>query len=583
MNVSKDGYLTYPVLVGQTLWALHFLTFAFLLAMWAHFNALNIISDAKHIFRFSWIHGAPLGLLTVVTLTDIPLQRFYPVNAAYEHLLPGAGTYCMIGLSVYYALAMVIPTLYHRKDLQGPFLFVSFLLPATFLVSLISFWATHSYALFMVVNAFMLVLHYLIGQRDSFRVDDLTGLPSSSLLQRNLIRIFRTKASYVLILIDIENFRNFNVRYGRQLGDKMLVALAGFLSTLGSWNEVFRLESDRFCLCMPALGKEGADALIARIQERMGRSWELEGAEADIQVNLAVISIPEQVCNLEELEQATDRLFMEMKTGRKDSVIVHTREDSIIQQQKLNIITALRNSVRHPEQVRVVYQPIYELENGRMISAEALMRIEDRHLGWLEPADFIALAEQTSLIVPLSHILLAEVCRMVKRIPEGSLECVAINLSGKNMELKSVGKILLGILEAEEVDPKRICFEITESVLLQSYERVAGVMQELSQQEITFALDDFGTGYSNVQALMDLPYQFVKFDKSVIQRSTDNPQMLISLVGMMGKMGKCTIAEGVETDEELLLVRDIGFDRAQGFILSKPLDGEALLELLGRS
>ena len=169
-----------------------------------------------------------------------------------------------------------------------------------------------------------------------------------------------------------------------------------------------------------SLGQRGADALIARIQERMGRSWELEGAEADIQVNLAVISIPEQVCNLEELEQATDRLFMEMKTGRKDSVIVHTREDSIIQQQKLNIITALRNSVRHPEQVRVVYQPIYELENGRMISAEALMRIEDRPLGWLEPADFIALAEQTSLIVPLSHILLAEVCRMVKgflRVP----------------------------------------------------------------------------------------------------------------------------------------------------------------------
>jgi len=172
---------------------------------------------------------------------------------------------------------------------------------------------------------------------------------------------------------------------------------------------------------------------------------------------------------------------------------------------------------------------------------------------------------------------------MVKRLPEKSLEYISVNLSGEDFGNKSIGKTLLDCIEKEGIEPKRIGFEITESVVLQSYEAVADVMETLSVKEISFALDDFGSGYSNLRALMDLPYDYVKFDRTIIQSSTANSKMLILLTEMLHKMQKCIIAEGVETEEELALVREIGIERVQGFIFAKPMREDAFLELVRRS
>ena len=583
VGIGQRGILSYPPLFERSLWIVHFLSFPFLLAMWAHFNAINVFSNAKFVIKLSLIHSIPLAILTVLALADISRQSLYPFNAEYEALLPFPGTYYMIGLLVFYCFAMILPTIAHFKDLQGSFLFISFLLPITFFSSIAAFWVTHSHEQFMLVNAFMLVLYYLIGQRDSIKVDNLTGLPAEALLQRKLIRIFRFQSPYAFILLDIENFRYFNSRYGHQLGDEMLIALAGFLSTLGSANEVFRLGNDRFCICLPAKDMSDCEALVTTIRDRMDRAWELGDNVVYIQINLAVISVPNQVANREEFKQATDQLFMEMKTERKKSVIVYTRKDSMVLQRRLNIITALRDSIRHPEQIQVYYQPVYEIRTGKLVAAEALMRIDDKHLGFLNPADFIALAEQTGLVAHLSHIILAKVCQMAKQIPEDSLESIAVNLSGRDFDSKSIGKTLMEIIKREGVEPKRIGFEITESVVLQSYEAVADVMKELSLQRISFSLDDFGTGYSNMQALMDLPYQFVKFDASLVQRSTTNPKMLALLTDMLHKMGKRIIAEGVETEEELAMVRQVGIDRVQGYYFAAPMKGDEFLELVGKS
>jgi len=160
------------------------------------------------------------------------------------------------------------------------------------------------------------------------------------------------------------------------------------------------------------------------------------------------------------------------------------------------------------------------------------------------------------------------------------LEYIAVNLCGKDFDSKSIGKTLCDIIRREGIDPNRIGFEITESVVLQSYEAVADVMKKLSLHEISFALDDFGSGYSNMQALMDLPYQYVKFDANFIQRSTTNPKMLSLLTDMLHKMDKVIIAEGVESEEELALVRKVGIERVQGFYFSGPMKGDAFFALV---
>ncbi len=580
--LGREEILSYPIAMARILWALHFLSFPLLLGMWMHFNAINVIDNEKLVNLLTHIHIIPLIILAIITIIDIPEQRFYPFNTGYNHMSQVPGTYYMLILSLFFCLAMFLATLGHRKELQGSFLFISMLLPAAFAMSLITFYMTHTHVMFIMVNSFMMVLYYLIGQRDSVRTDSLTGLPTYTLLRRKLIRIFRFKSSYSVILIDIENFRYFNSRYGQTLGDQMLVSLARFLSTLGRANEVFRFSDDQFCLCLPSQNGDISKDVTDRIKNRMNQPWELNGRTVFIQANMAVINIPQQAETIEEFKQASSQLLLEIKTLRNKSLIIYTRESTVDHERKRNIITAIRDSINYPEQVLVYYQPIYDVKTEQLVSAEALMRIEDSHLGFLRPDEFIPLSEQTGLIVQLTQILLAKVCKFLKQIPEDDtpLNHISMNLSGEDFESKVIGKTLLDIIECEGVKPKRIGFEITESVVLQSYDTVAEVMIELSLKKVTFALDDFGTGYSNLRALMDLPYDYVKFDKSVIHAAMSNPSMLSILTEMLHKMGKCVIAEGVETVEQLALIKSVGIERVQGYYFSKPLKEEVFREFL---
>ena len=364
----------------------------------------------------------------------------------------------------------------------------------------------------------------------------------------------------------------------------MLVSLARFLTTLGRANEVFRFSDDQFCLCLPASTDKTSIEVTDLIKNRMNQPWELNGRTVFIQTNMAAINIPQQAETMEEFKQAANQLLLEIKTLRNKSLIIYTRESTVDHERKRNIISALRDSINYSEQILVYYQPIYDAITEQLVSAEALMRVEDAHLGFLKPDEFISLAEQTGLIVQLTQIMLAKVCKFLKQIPEDNspLSHISMNLSGEDFESKVIGKTLLDIIEREGVRPRRVGFEITESVVLQSYDIVAEVMIELSMKKITFALDDFGTGYSNLRALIDLPYDYVKFDKSVIHAAMANPSMLSILTEMLHKMGKCVIAEGVETEEQLALIRSVGIERVQGYYFSKPLKEDVFRDLINQ-
>lgn len=580
--LGRDGRVTYPLTVHRVLWTLHALAIPFLLSTWMHFNAINVMDDPKQVTILSLIHDIPLAVLAVAALLDIPAQQFYPLNGEFNHLLGSTGSAYILILSWFFCFAMLMPTLGHSKDLQGSFLFVSLLLPLCFAVSLIALQMTHSTVLFMMVNAFMLVLYYLIGQRDSITFDSLTGLPTESLLERKLIRIFRFQSPYALILVDLENFPYYSTLYGASVAQQLLSEVGKFLKTLAKTNEVFRMENNRFCLCVPQTHGRMSGLLVQKIRNRMKEQWELAEKAVYIQVNLGILSIPKQAASMQEYKAARKQMLQQSESVRKRAVFFYTKEDAQSQQQTMNIVSALRTSIRNPDQVKVYYQPIYDVASNLMVSAEALMRIEDEHLGFLRPGQFIPLAEQTGLIVDLTQILLAKVCKLVKQNPTlaDSLEYISVNLSGEDFKSKQIAHTLLSIIEGEHIDGRSIGFEITETVVLQSYEMAANVMLELSQKDIHFSLDDFGSGYSNLQALMDLPYRFVKFDKSVIQGAMANATMLTLLSEMLHKLGKTLVAEGVETEEQLAMVKGIGIERVQGMLFSKPLDEQAFLALV---
>ncbi|MGD1833149.1 MAG: EAL domain-containing protein [Sphaerochaetaceae bacterium] len=581
-TVLEEGYIQLPLMICKILWTLQFLSFPFIVIMWMHFNAMNVIDDQNLVRKLTAVHVLPYVVLAAIAIADIGYQRFYPFDRSFVHLSSSPGTTYLMILTLFYCVSMILPTLGHRRELHGSYLFLSLLMPSALSIALITFRLTHSYVMFIMVNSFMMVLFYLIGQRDSIRVDPLTGLSSKELFDRKINKIFRSKSNYSIVFIEIENFQFFKTRYGSMISDELLILMSKYLIDVASSSETYRIADDRFCLCLNSQRYHDIEHIISQIKERGDRPWTFGEKELFIQMNIAAVAVPQQVRTQQEFDLAMNELLLEMKTVGKNSTFMYSRENSTTQQKKLNIISALRESIRNPDQVIVHYQPIYEVKTERLVSAEALMRIDDRDLGFLPPSEFITLAEQSGLIVPLTRILLDKVCRTIRTLSsfDHSLEYISVNLSAEDFEAKGVGKELLCRIENCGILPHNIGFEITESVVLQSFETVAKVMMELSVKKITFALDDFGTGYSNFRALMDLPYDFVKIDRSVIQKSTSNATMLTLLTEMLHKMDKCIIAEGVETLEQLNIIRDINIERVQGFFYSKPLDEDTFISLV---
>jgi EAL domain-containing protein (putative c-di-GMP-specific phosphodiesterase class I) len=304
------------------------------------------------------------------------------------------------------------------------------------------------------------------------------------------------------------------------------------------------------------------------------------GASVTIRVNIAVVMVPEHGRSVGDVLDKVEFTIAELKARRRLTVLVFNTKIMEIRQRKLDVMDAIRNAVNDDSKVRVYYQPIYNIATGKMVSAEALVRIEDEVLGRLMPTEFIPLAEQTGSIVKLTTIILRKVCRRLRESAEtlAQLEYISVNLSVEDFSSPDVAGTLLGIIKAEGIASSRIGFELTESMLIESYAPIARTLSILAASGVTFALDDFGIGYSNIIALSSLPFNTVKIDRSVVVNAESDYKMLELLVLMLRKMGKKLVAEGVETHNQLEIVRQAGIHWVQGFLFSPPVSDEEFLQ-----
>jgi len=225
------------------------------------------------------------------------------------------------------------------------------------------------------------------------------------------------------------------------------------------------------------------------------------------------------------------------------------------------------------------------MENCRIIAAEALMRIEDERLGMISPGEFIPAAEMAGLISPLTEIMVRKVCTLLKtHVKQTShLTHISINISAEDLNSSEFAHRILDIIEQTQVDAGKISFEVTESVLLSPSDFVQKNWNAFTERGIHFLLDDFGTGYSNLETLVSKPFDFVKLDRSVVSNPTNNYELLALITGMLKHLGKSMVAEGVETAEQLEVVKREGIQFVQGYYFSKPVPEEQLLTWLSGS
>ena len=424
--------------------------------------------------------------------------------------------------------------------------------------------------------------------------DLLTGLPNRTLLmdrlRQNVLHAQRAGTEFAVLFIDLDRFKAVNDLYGHVVGDELMKAAASRLqSTLRETDTVARFGGDEFVVLLQGVSSADMAALIARkIIDALSRSFSLGERKISIGASIGITLFPDDVdandATTENivgalLSNADMAMYQAKARGRNYyQFFEHEMQDRV--KRHVALEQDLRNAVKNGE-LRVFYQPIMEAYSNEMIGMEALVRWEHPKQGMINPDNFIRLAEETGLIGELGDWIFAEACRQVRQWQERYQVFVSlsVNLSARQRDKGFGPKTLNRILETSGLEPQYLMLEITENLLLKESDQATAWLYSLKECGVKLAVDDFGTGYSSLSYLKRFPVDTLKVDRSFIQDVPSDPEdvsLVTAIVAMADSLGIAVVAEGVETEEQRLFLREIGCDYMQGFLFDKPLSAEEM-------
>ena len=424
--------------------------------------------------------------------------------------------------------------------------------------------------------------------------DPLTGLPNRILLMNRLeLALARTKrrgSKVAVLFLDLDNFKFVNDSLGHEAGDELLIAVSERLGTcLRPGDTVARLGGDEFAILLEDVeGTSEARRVAERIVEELRAPFTLGGQETFVTPSIGVAegdSGREQPEDL--LREADLAMYRAKEEGKARHRVFDPRMEAQIVE-RLRLENDLRRALERDE-LGVHYQPLVHLATGRIMGMEALARWEHPERGLVPPDEFVPLAEEIGLIVPIGRRVLRQACRQAREwhelYPYGPALGMGVNLSERQLRHPDlVGDVEEALREAG-LNPHQLILEITESALVGDEEHYIGTLQRLRNLGVRFALDDFGTGYSSLSYLKRLPASLLKIDASFVKRIGEDAEdeVLVSgIVHVASGLRLSVLAEGVETPQQLARVRSLGCDLVQGNYFSKPLPSQAAGELLAR-
>ncbi len=440
-------------------------------------------------------------------------------------------------------------------------------------------------------------------RRQAFH-DQLTGLPNRAhFLDRTehaLARAARTGDPVHVLYLDLDGFKRINDSLGHDAGDRVLRVVAERLTwAVRAGDTLARLGGDEFAVLLEDRATaDAARGVAERVQDAVATPIDVEGRHVRVGVCVGIAS-PATVVGTaaerddwslgraamaDELIRNADVAMYEAKQRGKGRVSVYEPAMRLAAVTRLDLETALREAVEREEFV-VHFQPIADLTTGSVVGMEALVRWDRPGAGLVSPAGFIAVAEETGLIRAIGAQVLRASCIAAGRWTGGRDAIdLSVNISARQLQDPLFIDVVRRVLAETAVDPARLVFEITESSLIEDGPAALDQLALIRTLGIRFAIDDFGTGYSSLGYLEQLPVDILKIDRTFVVDLATSPKraaLLRAIVGMAGALHLTTVAEGIETEQQLRLVRDIGCDLGQGFLLARPLPADkagAILE-----
>lgn len=417
--------------------------------------------------------------------------------------------------------------------------------------------------------------------------DPLTGLPNRALfldrLQHALTRARRPGSSLAVYFCDVDDFKDVNDSLGHDAGDELLVALPPRLREgLRAGDTVARFGGDEFVILCEDLDSEGE---AIRIAERIGAAFalpfELDGRPHHLSVSVGVVFVKGGEAGAAEVLRDADAAMYRAKGGGKGRFELFDAQMRASLVARLQTEADLRRALENGE-LRLHYQPVADLADGRLVGAEALVRWQHPERGLLAPAEFIAIAEDSGLIAPLGAWVLEEACRQA--LAWGGGRFVSVNLSPRQLSHSDVPALLERALAETGVDPALLELEITENVLMEQSAGALATLRQLKAMGVRLMLDDFGTGWSSLAYLKRFPLDGLKIDREFVDGLGSEPEdtaIVAAVLSMAAALELDVIAEGVETEAQLAWLRERGCGLAQGFLLGRPMPAQELAALDG--
>ncbi len=420
--------------------------------------------------------------------------------------------------------------------------------------------------------------------------DILTGLHNRTALYEQLNQVVVPGAGKhaggiggLLLLMDLDGFKNINDTYGHQAGDFVLCEFGRRLQGVAPQASlVARMGGDEFSLLThQPVGRAQAEGLCRQIVNLTQIPFTLTGASPFVTVSVGVTVITEAVITAGELLRKADAALYEAKRQGKNMHCFYSESLDANLSSKRRMEKALANALSAGRDITCAYQPLIRAADNHIIGVEALARWRDDELGEISPVQFVPLAEETGLIIPLGKLILRQACREMLRWSDLSL---SVNISPIQLRDGGFAPMVLALLAELRFPPERLELELTETAIMNSDANSKHQLVLLRAAGVRISLDDFGTGYSSLSLLKDIVVDSVKIDRSFVQFVTQlkDTAAIVTAVSHLGvKLNLEVIAEGVETPEQQQFLVDAGCTQMQGFLFSKPLTEEKLEQLLG--
>jgi diguanylate cyclase (GGDEF)-like protein len=423
--------------------------------------------------------------------------------------------------------------------------------------------------------------------------DSLTELPNRTLLNDRLTQSItvarRHNARLAVLYLDLDRFKNINDSLGHLIGDHLLRSVAQRLSEcVRASDTVGRLGGDEFVVVLSEM-THAQDAVVCadKLLRAIEKPHILDSHEMHTTASIGISVYPEDGSDAEALLQNADSAMYEAKDRGRNNYQFYRSALNSNATQRQSVESDLRHAIQKHE-LQMHYQPIMNLTTDLMVGAEALIRWQHPILGTVLPAKFISIAEESGLIVSIGQWALREACRQARVWQDAGLpRCrLAVNISAVELRSKEFVSGVERVLSESGFDPQRLELELTETFLMQDSHATARVLDALKQLGIQLALDDFGTGYSSLSYMRRFPIDALKVDRSFVKNITtdaDDASVVSAVINMGKSLHMRVVAEGVETREQLLFLKEHGCSEAQGYYFSRPMSGENIAELLSQS